>query len=241
MKIHRSKFTKEHTIWNTCSLFPGDDEGDFLDWEKNCEGNKNVFAKLCDNHPQEYEKYFCVKCDKTCCQICCTEKHKSCEKVAFIPDIISNYEESEDFESFYKETGDLIYILEKDRERYMENIKALEKSSTESVKSIRKQRKEMNEMFDKLEETIQAKNSKKKYAGIMKIREIESKNNQLLKTLKTLKSELNQQANEGYICQMFVSVKRSKESLKKIKAETEKLTKEKVSRYRLFVLQYTTH
>jgi DNA-binding beta-propeller fold protein YncE len=180
----------------------------------------NVCEEKCPIHPNKVIKLFCETCDKLVCHICVETDHCRCEKVKYIPDIVTDLEHVE-LHTFIEDIKSTANELSKREEELQAKVTSDEEMRTLAKQELKRQRGEVGKLEKKMDDQITA---------------IEKRNRDTLKAasdrLNRMKTDLDQIKNDmkakntGQRCELFIAMKRSQKKLMTFCDQLEKMQEE---------------
>jgi hypothetical protein len=109
--------------------------------------------EVCEKHNEKYQM-FCKLHDCPCCRKCIIERHKDCNGIDIIEDIIEDIKSSISFDDLQQQLAVISKNIEHIRENRQANADLIRKQKEKIEKDIRDLRETMNNLLDKLQENI---------------------------------------------------------------------------------------
>jgi hypothetical protein len=195
---------------------------------------QDVCVERCDKHPTKIVEYFCRSCDMLGCNVCITVNHRQCENVDHIPDIARNLKTSEEYKQFLSKIEFNYEYIDEYISKIQLKTNISDDITNQGKAELRRQRNEINKYFDQLEAAVDRriryidKSNRKSLQAASGT--ADSINDVLTKIKTSIKSK--KEANQN--CELFITMKQSKESFDKLDKQYEKLRQE--SRIQSFFL-----
>ncbi|XP_060593003.1 uncharacterized protein LOC132747600 [Ruditapes philippinarum] len=197
----------------------------------------DVCVERCGNHPTKIVEYFCRSCNMLGCSACITVSHRQCENVDHIPDIAKDLNSSEEFKTFLSKLESNFGYIDQYISKIQLNTNISDDITKQGKAELRKQRNEINKYFDQLEADVDRR-----------MRDIDKSNRKSLQAasgtadsindvLTRIKTSIRSKKEANQNCELFITMKQSKESFDKINKQYEKLSQE--SRIQPFFLTPT--
>ncbi|CAC5358186.1 unnamed protein product [Mytilus coruscus] len=138
-------------------------------------------SNQCRDHKKKFELY-CSFHARPCCVACITDKHKKCQDLKPLSDILKQVKSSASVQLFEKDLKNVNENLEKILKYLNSRININKSQKTKAAEQIRSMRKPIDEFLNKLEQEI--------------LDDLESNQSQLKSKMNTLLQELKTEANQ---------------------------------------------
>ncbi|VDI72071.1 Hypothetical predicted protein [Mytilus galloprovincialis] len=138
-------------------------------------------SSQCRDHKKKFELY-CSFHACPCCVQCITDKHKKCQDMKPLSDIIQQVKSSASVQLFEKDLTNVRENLDTAIKYLKTRISTINTQKTKAVEDIRNVRKSINDYLDKLEQDI--------------LNDLESKHSKLKSNMATLVHQMDQQASQ---------------------------------------------
>ncbi|CAC5423595.1 unnamed protein product [Mytilus coruscus] len=138
-------------------------------------------SSQCRDHKKKYELY-CSFHACPCCVMCITDKHKKCQEMKPLSDILKQVKSSASVQLFEKDLKNVKENLEEIIKHLNSRINTSNIQKTKAAEQIRSIRKSIDDFLNKLEQEI--------------LDDLESKQSQLKSKMNTLLQQLKTQANQ---------------------------------------------
>ncbi|XP_063411933.1 uncharacterized protein LOC134694801 [Mytilus trossulus] len=138
-------------------------------------------SSQCSDHKKKYELY-CSFHACPCCVTCITDKHKKCQEMKPLSDIIKKVKSSASVQLFEKDLREVKENLEEIIKHLTRRINTSTIQKTKAAEQIRSMRKSIDDFLDKLEQEI--------------LDDLDSKQSKLKSQMNTLLQQLKTQANQ---------------------------------------------
>ncbi|XP_071148749.1 tripartite motif-containing protein 2-like [Mytilus edulis] len=138
-------------------------------------------SSQCRDHKKKYELY-CSFHACPCCVTCITDKHKKCQEMKPLSDILKQVKSSASVQLFEKDLKDVKENLDEIIKHLNSRINTSESQKTKAVEQIRSMRKSVDDFLNKLEREI--------------LDDLETKQSKLKSQMNTLLQQLKTQANQ---------------------------------------------
>ncbi|XP_063426124.1 uncharacterized protein LOC134709932 [Mytilus trossulus] len=138
-------------------------------------------SSQCREHKKKFELY-CAFHACPCCVQCITDKHKKCQEMKPLSDIIQQVKSSASVQLFEKDLKDVKENLDTAVKYLKTRISTINTQKTKAVEEIRYMRKSISDYLDKLEQDI--------------LDDLESKHSQLKSNMATLLQQMEQRASQ---------------------------------------------
>ncbi|XP_052097533.1 uncharacterized protein LOC127732530 isoform X7 [Mytilus californianus] len=135
----------------------------------------------CRDHKKKYELY-CSFHACPCCVQCVTDKHKKCQDLKPLSEIVKQVKSSASVQLFEKDLKDVKENLDAAIKYLKTRISTIDMQKTEAVEKIRYLRKSINDNLNKLEQKI--------------LNDLESKHSKLKLNIATLVQQMEQRASQ---------------------------------------------
>ncbi|CAG2232754.1 unnamed protein product [Mytilus edulis] len=138
-------------------------------------------SSQCRDHKKKYELY-CSFHACPCCVTCITDKHKKCQEMKPLSDILKQVKSSASVQLFEKDLNDVKENLEEIIKYLNRRINTSTIQKTKAAEQVRSMRKSIDDFLDKLEQEI--------------LDDLDSKQSKLKSKMDTLQQQLKTQANQ---------------------------------------------
>ncbi|XP_063411853.1 E3 ubiquitin-protein ligase Midline-1-like [Mytilus trossulus] len=138
-------------------------------------------SSQCRDHKKKYELY-CSFHACPCCVTCITDKHKKCQEMKPLLDILKKVKSSASVQLFEKDLREVKENLEEIIKHLNRRINTSTIQKTKAAEQIRSMRKSIDDFLDKLEQEI--------------LDDLDSKQSKLKSQMNTLLQQLKTQANQ---------------------------------------------
>ncbi|XP_063426335.1 uncharacterized protein LOC134710083 [Mytilus trossulus] len=138
-------------------------------------------SSQCRDHKEKFELY-CSSHACPCCVQCITDKHKMCQEMKPLSDILQHVKSSASVQLFEKDLKDVKENLDTAVKYLNTRISTINTQKTKAIEEIRYMRKSISDYLDKLEQDI--------------LDDLESKHSKLKSNMATLLQQMEQRASQ---------------------------------------------
>ncbi|XP_045198973.2 uncharacterized protein LOC123553296 [Mercenaria mercenaria] len=197
-------------------------------------GARDVCVEKCSLHTTKTVEYFCRSCDTLGCNACITVNHRQCENVDHIPDIVKNLDTSEEFKEFSNNLEKKLEAVKKRKKKLVSSTCETDEMKKMAKEELKRQRHEINKFFDHLEAEMDRKIEDTDKNNKKTLKVATSMCDSIHDDLKQIKSSTESKLKSKQNCELFITMKKSKQSIEKVDTDFEKLREEsRIQRYAL--------
>ncbi|XP_060568759.1 uncharacterized protein LOC132727338 [Ruditapes philippinarum] len=187
---------------------------------------QDVCVERCGNHPTKIVEYFCSSCDMLGCNVCITVSHRQCENVDHIPDIAKDLNSSEEFKTFLSKLESNYDCINKYTSRIQLKIDISDDITKQGKAELRKQRNEINKFFDQLEADVDRRMRNMDKSNKQSLQAASDTADSINDVLTKIKTSIESKKEANQNCELFITMKQSKQSFAKLDKQYEKLSQE---------------